>query len=224
MDMRQRRSRRDGNDHAERDRQHCRDQRRSPRLGRTKDVHQPQHGDASRRPKGRVRDVQIVKGIQRRERSRHHVVRAQQQCAEHRQRLRLLLRRRIDAAAIRIQPADHRVGPADRQQQCRHRQHEPQRRVPRVHEAQSQHVQPTRPPIAVQHRSGVIPGQLARTIPMNQHVFNSETQHWSAGRGRSDQGTGNRSRPNAVRDDCGNVTRSVRVPTFDLSSSTRLRG
>src|SRR5262245_1957790 len=78
-------------------------------------------------------------------------------------------RRGIHPAAVRIQPADDLVRPAHAEQQRRHGRHEPDRRVPHVEEAQPEDIEPAGAPIAEQHRPGVIPVQLARTLALDEH-------------------------------------------------------
>jgi len=77
------------------------DQRQRSGFRRPEEIDHADERDTSRGPQLRMRQMQIVKGIQGRECRRDDVVRAQQQSTEDRERLRPLTSRRVDSAAAR---------------------------------------------------------------------------------------------------------------------------
>jgi hypothetical protein len=82
--------------------------------------------------------------------------------------------RGVNTPSIRVQVADEAVGPADGQQQARHRPHIPQRGVVGIEKTESQNIKATGSPVTKQHSAGMIPTQFPGATPHQLRCIHGE--------------------------------------------------
>ena len=109
-------------------------------------------------------DDSLVRGY----RGRDHIVGKQEQRADHTQHWMQHAAGGIHAAAVRIDAADHAVGPANQEHHRADCGHEVGGRRSGVEQRQAEHVQTAGSQVAKEHGTGQVPAQVARAIMSNQ--------------------------------------------------------
>ena len=120
-------------------------------------------GDRARRRRV-VAEAEVVERFDGAERGGDGVVGEEQQRADDAEDAAAAPAGGVDAAAVGVEAADLRVGPADDEDQQAHRADEPEAGPPGDEERQAQHVEPAGAPVAEEQGAGLEPVDVPRPL------------------------------------------------------------